>query len=241
MKAELLEQAFLVLFALYLAQTVVTHYRNRKLEEPPRPSLFRALMQSPLVVLSFLLAWRYGALDRAFFSLPMIALGLLAGHAIFALSVLTTHRNARDAWAVFTDWDSARAYFVNNPNVSLRIFHLSLTEELIYRVVLQHLTMAFVGFWPGLLMTALLFGLSHEHLFRNHTWETAEFLVFSVLLGAVYYATGSLVLVVMIHAVRNFEIAIIDFNGRVHALDGNEAEAQRELDRAFRQPSPEPE
>ena len=241
MRPELLEHTFLILVAVYLAQTVVTHYRNRKLEEPPRPSLFRALMQSPLVVLSFVLAWRYGALDRSFFSLPMILLGLGAGHAIFALSVLATHRNASDAFAVFADLPGAGRFFTENPNVSLRIFNLSLTEELIYRVALQHLSIALLGFWPGLLVTALLFGLSHEHLFRNHTWETAEFLVFSVLLGALYYATGSLVLVVMIHAVRNFEIAIIEFNGRVHALDGDEAAAQHELDRAYRQPSPETE
>ncbi|MBI1319209.1 MAG: CPBP family intramembrane metalloprotease [Candidatus Hydrogenedens sp.] len=240
MTPERLESAFLVLFALYLAQTVAAHYRNRKSDQPHPPTLFRALMQSPLVILSFVLAWHYHALDRGVFSLPMIVAGLLVGHVIFAISVYATHRDWDDALAVFLDWESLRDYFVNNPNVSFRIVNLSLTEELIYRVVLQHLTITHLGFWPGLLLTALLFGLSHEHLFRNHTRETAEFLVFSVLLGAVYYATGSLVLVVAIHAVRNFEIAIIDFNGRAHDL-GSEAEAQRELDRAYRQTSPEPE
>jgi len=236
---EHLEEIFLAIFAVYLLITVAGHIRGREPEEPQPPSLFRALAQSPLVLLAFVLAWQFGAIDRALFSLPLLLLGLIAGHVIFVCSVLLTHRVASDAWQVLLDLAGPRDFFVNNPNVVIRITHLSLTEELIYRAVLQAILIDYAGPGLGIGLTAALFALSHEHLFRNRFWESLEFVVFSVFLGALYFYTSSLALVVTIHAVRNFAIAHIEFHGRVEEL-GSEAAAQAELDRAMRQPVTEP-
>lgn len=231
---ELPERVFLALFAAAIAATLVGQlWRGGSARAG---ALLKAFIQLPLFILAVYLAYHSGALDRRLVSLVEIFPGLAAGHLIFVASVLATHGSREDARTVLVDLRSLWQFFVNNPNLALRTIQLSFTEELIYRAVFQVLMVALLGPWPGVLLTAALFAVSHEHVFKNTLRETAEFVAFSLLLGSVYYATSSLAAVVAIHAVRNFEIAELEFSARAHEL-GSEEAAQREFDQKYRQES----
>jgi membrane protease YdiL (CAAX protease family) len=102
----------------------------------------------------------------------------------------------------------------------VRFLAVSVGEEMIYRVTAQTLAIA-VTKSPaaGILAVALVFSVVHRHFFRNETGQSLEFAVFAILLGVLYYWTGSLILVVVVHAVRNTEIAYLE-----HVLQLEETE-----------------
>lgn len=235
---ESLDTLFLLLFAGYLGETLWTQLRGGAAKRQ-RLNVFRVAIQVPLFVLAAYLAVREGAIDRRLVSLIEILPGLALGHLIFVASVLATHTSLKDAWAIFIDWESLRDFFINNPYLTFRTIQISFTEEVIYRVALQSLLVLWWGPIPAILVTAIVFTISHEHVFRNSARETAEFVAFSLLLGTLYYATTSLAIVVAIHVMRNFEIASLEFAARAHDL-GSEEEAQRELDQRYRQESVTP-
>ena len=226
---------FLGLFCVYIAETLVTLLMRRG-ERATRVTLLRVVVQMPLFGLGVYLAVRSGHIDRRLVSLLEILPALAAGHVIFVASVLATHSSLKDSLAVLRDWESLRDFFVANPNITFRTLQIAFTEEIIYRAALQVLLVAWVGPLPAILLTALLFTLSHEHVYKNSLRETGEFVAFSLLLGTLYYFTSSLAAVVVIHAVRNFEIASLEFSARAHELDSDEA-AQQELDQRYRQES----
>ncbi len=231
---ELLDYCFLGLFLFSLVETLVGHLNNA---EKSRTALsLKAAIQLPLFVLAIYIAFREGALDRRLVSLVEIVPGLVAGHLIFVLSVLATHGSREDARTVLLEVGTLWNFFVTNPNLAFRTIQLSFTEEVVYRAAFQTLLMAWWGAVPAILITALFFAVSHEHVFRNSYRETLEFAAFSLLLGAVYYATGSLAAVIAIHAVRNFEIAELEFSARAQEL-GSEEAAQQEFDQKYRQES----
>lgn len=230
-----LHRFFAILFVAYLLETVASQWYSRK-RKAPLLGAVRLLVQVPLFVLAVIVAWKLDLLDRRLFSLFEILPALAAGHFIFTASVWFTHRSWRDAREIFLNSPSLIEFFVTNPVLAFRTLHLSFTEEIIYRAALQSLLLLWLGPVPGIAIAAVLFALSHDHVFRNTWRETIEFVTFSLLLGALYYATSSLAAVVIIHAVRNFEIAMLEFSLRVHELQ-DEAEAQRELDQRYRQES----
>ena len=84
-------------------------------------------------------------------------------------------------------------------------------EEIIYRVAVQGALITLLGRpVAAIVIVAIVFSVVHRHFFYNHVVDSVEFLAFSLLLGGLYYWTGSLMLVVMIHTVRNFEIVYFD-------------------------------
>jgi membrane protease YdiL (CAAX protease family) len=98
---------------------------------------------------------------------------------------------------------------------------VSLIEELIYRVAAQGVLLAMTGSpWIAIGVTALLFSMVHRHFFYNHVVDSLEFLAFSLLLGVLYHVTGSFMLVVMIHMVRNIEIVYFDHATRPDTASG---------------------
>lgn len=233
-----LEIVFLCLFCVYIVETLWTQLRHGA-DKRQKLGVFRVAVQLPLFVLAAYLAVRSGAIDRRLVSLVEILPALAAGHLIFVVSVLATHTSLRDSWEIFKDWESLRDFFVNNPYLTFRTIQISFTEEVIYRAVLQSLLVLWWGPLPAILFAAAVFTISHEHVFRNSWRETLEFVAFSLLLGALYYATSSLAAVVAIHVVRNFEIASLEFSARVQET-GSEEEAQLELDQRYRQESVTP-
>ena len=62
--------------------------------------------------------------------------------------------------------------------------------------------------------------------------QSAEFVGFAVLLGALYYLTQSLSLVVVVHTLRNLEIVYLEYLIKVDEL-GDEAVALDALERTY--------
>lgn len=177
--------------------------------------------------------WRGGggAFSRDLVFLPVVFAGLAAGHLCFVASLLATDRQPVEAWHQLINIRSILRYLADDPNTLFRVFGVSFAEEVIYRVVAQPLLIDIThSTVAGLALAAAAFCVVHAHFFRNPWGQSVEFAVFAVLLGAVYWATGSLAAVVLIHAVRNWEIAYLEHvlaqqEQTDHGLPANAADA----------------
>jgi len=203
--------AFLLLFAAYAANAVLANRGDGGVA----PRAFRvtsAAFHVPLFILACVYASREGAFSRQLVSPLYIAAGLLAGHLIFGVSLLITHQSLRAAVEQFFDMHALWAYAVENPRVLMRFLAVSVSEELVYRVAAQPLLIEATGnAAAGIVLVAAVFSVVHKHFFRNPVAQSLEFIGFALLLGVLYYGTGSLVLVLVIHAVRNAEIAFLEY------------------------------
>lgn len=204
---------------------VVLHVLTRKRKPALHPGL---ILQTALFLLAGYFGYQAGVFSRALVSPISIAIGLAAGHMIFGISLLITHRSLRDAAGHFSDLAALWEFVVENPRVLMQFITVSVAEELIYRVGMQPLLVQGLNsaFW-GIVATAVVFSLVHEHFFRNATAQSAEFVGFALLLGLLYHFTGSLILVIAVHAIRNIEIAYLDNVLRADEL-GNEDQASHE-------------
>lgn len=174
-------------------------------------------LQSVLLVLALYIAFQAGALGRGLFDPKWVILGLIAGHLVFGISLGFSHRSfdsIRDIVAYVFDVRPLGRYLAQSPRQVFACLDISLIEELIYRVAAQGVILALTGSpWVAIGITAVVFSMVHRHFFYNHIVDSIEFLAFSLLLGALYYWTGSLMLVVLIHTVRNIEIVFFDHSG----------------------------
>lgn len=230
------ETAFLVLLAVY---AVYATYRNRLVQraDSPHPPLNTVLFAVPpfvvaclsalkprrkreivagylqfiLFALACLLGMGHAVYTRRLVSPVDIALGLLAGHLVFGASLLITQRSFREAFLHLADFRPIWSFAVENPSVLMQYISVSVAEELIYRVAAQPALAALTGHpWLAILVVAGVFCVVHEHFFKNPPEQSAEFFGFALLLGVLYYLTGSLILVIVIHAMRNIEIAFLE-------------------------------
>jgi membrane protease YdiL (CAAX protease family) len=205
-----LEIAFLVCLALYVLFALMTNPR-RAADQRDQTTTAGVLLQSPLFVLACWLGWRHGVFSRDWVSPFPILAGLALGHVVFAASLCLTHRDLGAAWRVLLDLRGVARHVRDHPDTLFRVLGVAVSEEVIYRGAAQPLLMTRLGHAPlAILLVALAFAVVHWHFFRNPPLQSAEFFGFSVLLGALYYATGSIMLVVVIHAVRNVEIAHLE-------------------------------
>ncbi|MCX5769090.1 MAG: CPBP family glutamic-type intramembrane protease [Candidatus Hydrogenedentes bacterium] len=156
-----------------------------------------------------------------------IGAGLAAGHLIFGMSVLATHRSLREAAGHLVDFGPLWAYMADNPRVLMQFASVSIGEETIYRAALQPLAVGWLGPVLGVGAVAVVFACVHEHFFRNSLRQSGEFLGFALLLGGLYYWTGSLILVMVVHAVRNVEIAFMERLAQIEE-SGDPAAGERE-------------
>lgn len=74
-------------------------------------------------------------------------------------------------------------------------------EEFVFRGLLMRRSIARRGFWPGLLVSALVFALLHPP-----NWIGA--FVFSVVAGILYLWSGSLALPILVHMINNAFVAL---------------------------------
>lgn len=124
-------------------------------------------------------------------------------------------------------------FAVDSPLVLSAFFSVAVAEELIWRVAAQPLLIDLTGSAvAGVLVAAVGFSVVHKHFFRNELRVSVEFIGFALLLGVLYYWTGSLILVVVIHAVRDIEIAYVEYVIKVGEL-GDEKQAAREVEKAY--------
>lgn len=191
------------------------------------------MLQTPLFVMACYFGWKRGVFSRDLVYPVSIGLGLLLGHLIFGLSLLATHRVWRDVWEHFVDLKSIARFLQENPDLLLRFFGVSLTEELIYRVSAQPMLTEWTGS-PLLAIgaVAIAFSAVHKHFFRNAFWQSVEFMIFALLLGALYYWTNSLILVTVVHSLRNVESVYLEYLLKVNEL-GDEALALEAIEKAY--------
>ncbi len=238
---------YLPLLAAHTIQSVFGHLvMSDKFLPRPRRWLAVALL-STLFVLAVVHAFGSGQFSRALVSPPWIGLGLIAGHLIFGLSLLVTHRSAEDASSHFFDFGSVWRFIVDHPSVLARFIYVGFTEEVIWRAAGQPMAIdALRGLfgpnsqpriaeWAGILIVAAAFSAVHEHFLKNSPLVSLEFLLFALLLGALFQFTGSLILVIVIHGLRDIEIAYLEYIIRVHEL-GDETLAAGEVERAYARP-----
>lgn len=179
------------------------------------------VLQTALLALACYIAYEDGVIGRSLFDPKWVILGLVAGHAIFGISLIFSHRSFETLWdiaAYVVDPRPLGRFVGRSPRQLFACLDVSLIEELIYRVAAQGVLLAMTGSpWIAIGVTALLFSMVHRHFFYNHVVDSVEFLAFSLLLGALYHATGSFMLVVMIHTMRNIEIVYFDHATRPEA------------------------
>lgn len=127
----------------------------------------------------------------------------------------------------FFDFVPLWNFATDSPAMISRFLAVAFVEEIIWRATAQPVLIEVTGHAvPGMLMVAVGFSIVHKHFFRNEFEVSAEFLGFSLLLGVLYYLTGSLILVVIIHTVRDIEIAYIEYLVKVRELGDKEAAAK---------------
>lgn len=204
-----------------------------------KPHILTVLMQAALFYIGCYFGYRYGVFSRELISPLYIGMGLIAGHMVFGVSLLMTHREWREVWSYFFDFSSLWNFSMESPLVLTRFVSVAVAEEIIYRVAAQPLLIELTGStWAGIAIVVGLFCVVHTHFFVNSFVVSLEFIAFAVLVGVLYWWTGSLILVIVIHAVRNIEISHLEYLIRLDEL-GDEEKAMAETERALLPNRPE--
>lgn len=248
-----------VLLGLLLVHAVVAVISNQFEESkiPPRINAVNMLIQLPIFYIGVYLAFQAGVFSRQLVSPLWIGFGLVVGHAVFAVSLLTTALGAinddstddtdpesdeepagvwdalKEAYQVATDFGGLWEFMTNNPYVLSRFLGVAFAEELIWRAGAQTILLEYVG-WPvvAIGLTSFVFVIVHRHVFQNSWVVNLEFAAFAILLGVLYYATGSFILVIVVHALRDIEIAYLEFVIKVSEL-GDRDLAEREIEQIY--------
>lgn len=78
---------------------------------------------------------------------------------------------------------------------------VALAEELFFRGILQNLAIKQWGLWRGLAVSVALFIAFHIGVVRGDFFGLAQPALMGLILGLIYYKTGSLVLVIGLHTI----------------------------------------
>jgi membrane protease YdiL (CAAX protease family) len=238
--------AFCLFLGIHVAFSLFT-FRDPAALKKKRVRLIHVLSQGPLLWVSIYFGAVYGVFSRQLVSPVYIGWGLLVGHLIFAASLLITHRSLEDTWSHLFDFGPIWNFSMRSPFVLSRFVGGAVAEELIYRAAAQPIMIGFVAKATGqgtvadvvgIGFVAGVFVLVHKDFFSNTRWQGAEFVGFAILLGVLYHLTGSFILVTVIHAVRNIEIAYLEYLAKVEEL-GDEERAAREVERGYMRVSSE--
>ncbi len=223
---------FLCLFALYVLCACLRAQHKQPGAEH-KTSRLSLIVQTPLFLLACYIGAAQGVFSRGLVSLPALCAGLLLGHLVFSVSLSITHRGLGDAARHCIAPSGLLHFLVETPNLLFRFLLVSVTEELIYRVAAQTLLIGVIG-RPVLAIgiVALLFSLAHGHFLRSRPADSLEFIAFAALLGALYYATNSFLLVATLHTVRNLEIVFLEYRGKLDEL-GGDVQAIEAIERAY--------
>jgi hypothetical protein len=215
---------FLLLLAVHLLYSLLFNLRwaRRRVE----PSLRAALVtQTPAFILACYLGFRTGILSGELLAPWWIAAGLLGGHLIFCLSLLVTHGSFRDAGLMLKDVDGLWNYGAEHPEVLFRFLGVGVAEEMVWRVGAQPILAAVTGqAWIGIALAAAGFAVVHKHFFTNPLIVSVEFVLFALLLGVLFHVTASFTLIVLIHAMRDIEIAYLE-----HVIKTEHPEQEEQL------------
>ena len=232
---------FWALLAAHVGYSLVVNRRSTGENPTGKARAIHLGLQGPLLWTSAFMGWYMGVFSRDLLSPVDIGLGLVAGHVIFGFSIFATHQSWRDGWAHFFDFGPIWNFTMDSPSVLTRFIGVAFAEELIWRVVGQTLAIGLLGAFLhepvavaiGIALVAMAFVVVHKHFFENRWYVSLEFIAFSVLLGAIYYWTQSFIMVIVIHAMRDIEIAYLEYLEKVEEL-GDERQAAQAIDQAYR-------
>lgn len=104
-------------------------------------------------------------------------------------------------WAAFDDYlEEDFKMMMNNPFGILSISVLApLSEEIICRGIIMTILLKMLGKpWPAIIVSALLFGIIHLN-----PVQTVSATIIGIVLGWLYYCTGSLIPCILVHFVNN--------------------------------------
>lgn len=134
-------------------------------------------------------------------------LSILAALAVFAVSVAaTTQAPLRFLGRLREALLAARA--ARHARVASWALLVAGYEEIIWRGLCQSALQTALGSLPAILLTAAIFTFWHRHRIGASLLLMAELYGFAILLGAAFVLTGDLLLVVLLHAVRNYLIGM---------------------------------
>jgi len=198
---------FMFIFGLYITYSLVMNLLRDKDDARPAGRRAALVLQTPLFLLAAYLGYHVGVFGRGLVNPLWIVLGFLIGHFLFALASLRMHATWSGVFYYLFDVRPFGRFLVESPDFILRFLAVSIAEELIYRVVAQDILLAWTGnAVSAIALTAILFSVAHWHFFRNEWLRSFEFLLFSLLLGGLYHYSGSFILAVVVHTLRNLEI-----------------------------------
>lgn len=237
---------FLALLLVHVVFSLATNRHQSGAQPSGRTRTIHVIMQGPLFWLATYLAWESGVFSRQLVSPLYIGIGLVAGHLVFGFSLLATHLSWRDALSHFFDFGPIWNFTMDSPIVLTRFLGVALAEELIWRAAAQTLIIEQLRQWmpetaagiAGVLLVAAGFVVVHKHFFENTWYISLEFVAFAVLIGFLYHWTSSFILVMVIHALRDIEIAYLEYLIKVEEL-GDEEEAARAIELAYTPGRPE--
>jgi membrane protease YdiL (CAAX protease family) len=217
---------FLVVLALHMGYSFLLNRQDNPLLHR-RLIVGTFLTQTPLFALSCYYGVQEGVFSRALLSPFYIGLGLVCGHVIFVVSLLITHRSLRDTSTHLVDFGSVWNFAMGSPLVLSRFVSVAVAEEMIWRVAAQSILIRITGSAAaGVVLVGLAFAVVHKHFFRNSMLVSAEFVGFSLLIGGLYYWTGSLIFVIVIHAVRDIEISFLEYVIKLEELGDHDLATQ---------------
>jgi len=202
-------------------------------DKPQRVSPLATLIHGPLFIMACYYGFQHDVWSRQLISPVYIALGLVLGHAIFAFSLTFIHHSLREGWEILVDVRDLWRFTFDAPAVLSRFISVAVGEEVIWRVAAQPILSGLLESAAlGIVLVAILFSLCHDHFFNNTFMVGAEFVVFALILGGMYYVTSSLILVILVHALRDIEIAYLEFCAKV-AEYGDRERASAFIDQSY--------
>jgi membrane protease YdiL (CAAX protease family) len=158
-----------------------------------------------LVVAGLVLNW------QAFRGTPpfrplLIPIALLCGQLLYMAAVLATKLSIKEAVSAAVPSANIATTCRRSPLLIVQYCFMVTYEEFLWRATAQRFLEDMLANAPAaILVTACLFTLLHQKML-DHNMEKIEFLVFSVVLGLIYYLTASLLFVVLVHAVRDLNV-----------------------------------
>ncbi len=84
----------------------------------------------------------------------------------------------------------------------------ALPEEIVWRVIFQTILSATIGIYASVAVVAVSFSLLHRSSTSGFTIQFVELLTFSLVLGMLFALTHDVLLIIAMHAIRNYFIGI---------------------------------
>lgn len=216
--------AFLALLVVHVIHALLINLRHvrRGKEVSMRAAV---ATQTPAFLLACYFGYHAEVLNRVIMAPWWIAAGVVGGHLVFCLSLLVTHGSVRDAAAMLKDVNGLWDYGADHPEVLFRFLGVGVAEEIIWRVGAQPILAEITGYvWIGIVLAAAGFAVVHKHFFTNAAVVSVEFVAFALLLGVLFHITQSFTLVMLVHAVRDIEIAYLE-----HVIETERPEQEERL------------